>query len=343
MNKSIVIPGILCAGFASASGYLWQEMRAQRERADELQDQVAELRSLQKAQPATTYAPSADEPEITATAAQVTQAPATSSRAASMQAAPAVNAIPRNHFFSGFEQQQRLLQDPEFRKLMLAQQRTSVAMTHPDLISALGLSREQADRLFDLLAEQQMRSREKQLPMQGMTGPPDEAALQEMQRQAKEEQQSREAEVAALLGDAKMAEWKEYRQSISARFQVKQLHDLLAGSDAALREDQMQPLVAAIAQEQRRDLAENGFNMKLLPTRAVTEDHTRRIEESIDLTSASNQRIHDAAAAILSSDQLDSLDEMLNQNLNMQRMHLRMLCATASEDHALLTDRKSVV
>lgn len=323
MNKSIVIFGILCAGFASASGYLWQEMRAQRERADALQDQIAELSSQPKAQPATLPSSPTTEPEITAATTQVTQAPVTVARTASMQAASAVNAGSRKRVFNGFEQQQRLLRDPEYRKVMLAQQRRSMSMSHPDLKSALGLSREQTDHLFDLLAEQQIRSLEN---AQSMTDPPDQAALQEMERQVQEQQRNTEAEVASLLGDAKMAEWKEYRQTIGARYQVNELRATLAGGDSALRQDQIQPLVAAIAQEQRRIDTDGGY-IKLLPAHPTTENRARMLEESIERTAASHQRIHDAAASILSSDQLDSLDEMLNQNLDMQRVQVRMMRA----------------
>lgn len=341
MNKSILILGIGCAGLASASGYLWQEMHAQRARADSLQSQITQLRSVQKLRPATTYAPPATESTpTTAASSAVSEVPVTPARITSIQSAPNANGTARARFMGGFEQQQRLLKDPEYRKLMLAQQRMAMARMHPDLMSALGLSREQTGHLFDLLAEQQMRSMEHQPRMRGMNGPPDEATVQQMQREAQEEQQSREADVAALLGDEKLAEWKEYQESMGARFQVNQLRDTLASSDSALRQDQIQPLVAVIAQEQRRVMTDSAYNtprpmhasMQASMQAMTAENRTRAMEEMVERTRASNQRVHDAATAILSPDQLDSLDQMLNQNLDMQRMSVRMMRARAEAE-----------
>lgn len=63
------------------------------------------------------------------------------------------------------EREQRMLQYPEYRELLRAQQRLSLSQMHPDLAGYLQISKQQADGLLDLLAEQRVRDQAERRPI----------------------------------------------------------------------------------------------------------------------------------------------------------------------------------
>ena len=54
--------------------------------------------------------------------------------------------------------QRELLKDPEYRKAMQAQLRVNQTQNYPDLAEELGLTAEEANKLFDLLTEAEERA-----------------------------------------------------------------------------------------------------------------------------------------------------------------------------------------
>ncbi len=209
------------------------------------------------------------------------------------------------------EREQRLLQHPEYRDLLRARERLSLRQMHPDLVAFMQISKEQADQLFELLAEQRVREQSESRPT--WPSPGDVAAMQAFVETTQERQRGNEAEIGALLGPDKFQEWKEYEQSTMARFLVQRLQDTLP-DDVRLRTEQLRPLVRAIAREQREVFEDRTL---VLPQGDIPDEELQKHlqEWQLERMALANQRILDASASILSPRQLEHLGAILQQEL----------------------------
>jgi hypothetical protein len=339
MRHATLLFGVATLAFGSASAYLLQEVREERERSTALQARVQELEQA-RARPSP-FRPSRPTPSAVGNDSKRTVASAEPPVAAlaaapsaaisqAIQTSPQPAMSPRNRR-NEIERQLKLLQeDPEYRAAMRTQQRMQMSRQYSDVGQALQLQPDEADKLLDLLAEQQLRQMENRPPFN--EGQPDPAAMQEWQRKQQEQRRQNESEVAALLGSAKAQEWQSYQKTMPARTQVRELSTMLASSSNPLRQEQVQPLVDAIAAEQQRRSTE-------LPRPAVRSadgrpatpmDRTAMMEENLKRVEQYNQRMHDAAALHLSSQQLERFDQILKQQLEMQRANLSMMRARAA-------------
>jgi hypothetical protein len=236
----------------------------------------------------------------------------------------------RRRMQENFEQQRKMLQDPEYRELMRSQQKMGMKHMYGDMESMLGLSREEAQRVLDVLAEQQLRSMEQRPLMPPMDGSaPDQAAMREQQRYFAEMKRKNDAELAAALGP-KYSEWQEYQQNTWSRSQVTRLRESLAGSDEPLRQDQLKPLVQAMAREQQQ-IQMNSMRSQYPAGVAGPEAQMHMQEEWLERTAQSHERIRNAVSSLLTPSQLQQLQEQQDQERKMQELNLRMQRARLAE------------
>src|SRR5688572_15860565 len=141
---------LVCASLALVAGIvaskLWLELRAERGETASLRAQVVELQ--------TAASPSAPPrqlpvPQTQAEAANLAAAQATTQAAGAAAATPAGVGL-------GALRQQEMLKDPAYRKARVAQTRTNLMVQYPGLAEELGLTPDEADQLFTLLAENQV-------------------------------------------------------------------------------------------------------------------------------------------------------------------------------------------
>lgn len=334
MNRAIAVLAGATAVFASASAYLWQQERTLREQNAALTARVQELeRTPGKPSPFTAPLPepaAASPVDDTRTASPEPAANRALAigRVETPTAAATVNAPV---MFSTFRND-RLLNDPEYRAAMRSQQRMMLTNRYADLGEALGLQPAEVNGLIELLVDQQVARMNERPPFQPNIAP-DPAAMGEWSRRMQQLQLDQDRQVADLLGEAKLQEFKDYQRTEGARVQVNQLRQLLAGSGEPLTAEQSQPLVKALAAEQDRSQqdmqtvfhsAGNG--------RLSTEEQARRVETNLEQTLQAHRRLHDAASQYLTSTQLDQLDRLLKQRSDMQRINLRMLRARAEAE-----------
>ena len=199
------------------------------------------------------------------------------------------------------------------------------------LREALRLQPQEADRLMDLLAEQQLNMMSNPPPFGGRGQPPDPAELQQYQQQAQQQQRERDAQIASLLGDSKLQEWQSYQKTLGARSQLRELRTELAEAGMPLREGQIEPLVNSIAAEQEWRTQESMKYRSQLNAlgNAAPANRVNMMEQNLERAAEYNRRLHDAAAPYLSSDQLRRFDEHMNRQLEMQRVNLRLMRAQA--------------
>jgi len=232
---------------------------------------------------------------------------------------------------ASIEQQQRMLDDPDYRELMREQNKLSMSRFYSDLGPMLGLTQDESERLLDVLAEQQLRNMEQRPVMMGMDGtPPDPNTLREQQLRFEEMRRKNDAELAQVLGAAKFAEWQDYQNNQWSRSQVMRLREGLALSDEPLRQDQVKPLVQAMAREQQQMQTHSfGGVPRMRQMDSASQAHLS--EEWLERTTQSHQRIRDAVSGLLSPAQLQQLEAQQAQERKMQEINMRMQRARAAE------------
>lgn len=332
----------LAAGYVSA--HLWQQLRAEQEQTARLEARVAELEQATAAA-RNPFAPLRQPPPVAETAAVAPRATTAAPSAAPADARPAAAPEPADlvapRRLAMVSRHHDMLQDPEYRAAVRAQHRMMLPQSYPDVAKELNLTAEETSALFDLLANQQMESMDGVVSL-GADGPPDPATVLEFQRKAEQRREAHAAELAALLGSAKYAQWQQYQESMGARFQVNRLRDVLDATGHPLTDEQARPLIAAIAAEQKREaerarqesgtpgpdaVLSTSSGVALLGTALIAAgpgDALEHLEQSIERTEEANRRLRDVAATWLTAPQLEQFERMLDQELVMRRAHVRM-------------------
>jgi hypothetical protein len=349
MSKSVIVLVVATLACGSASAYLWRELRAEREETEALLARVAELEKAPLSSPAVVkprpveIAPAPVAPPEPENKPHSSAKPGLAAVANPAPSATIAFAGPnirngrmdpemQRRMQENFERQRAMLQDPEYRQLMRDQQKIGMRRMYGDMETMLGLSKEEADRVMDVLAEQQVRSME-QRPFFAMDGTqPDQAAIREQQRVFEETRRKNEAELATALGP-KYGEWQEYQQNMWSRSQVMRLKETLAASDEPLRQDQIKPLVQALAREQQQ-MQMSSMRGQQYGTKPSPENQLRMQEEWLERTAQSHERVRNAVSSLLSPAQMQQLQEQQEQERKMQEINLRMQRARAEEARA---------
>jgi hypothetical protein len=299
---------ILAAGVMSTK--LWRELRGERELTAALRAQLDEAGKVQAALPSTPApVPTPAVPAPPAVAAVPADKPA-----------PAVRPpqpIDMAASLREFEAQQReLWKDPEYRKARFAQIRTSVARNNMGLAEELGLSQAEADKLLDLLAEQEMRMSSDISLL--TTDQKDQAAIQETMRQQQESMRQRDESIAALLGPGKNAQWRQYQQNGPARSRITAMNNTLAQAGQALDAAQQKSLTGVLSAQLKNQSQEMSALLRGIDTRDPAgrarfgEVQRQRQEET-------NRRILADAQSILNEQQLAVLRAQFAQQEAMNR------------------------
>jgi hypothetical protein len=362
MSKTVLVLFAVSVGLGLLSLHLVNQMRAGNATIAELQAQVAKLESERQRDPPAPAQEPTPAPTATWQVEQVAPAPATPNKETSKATAassappaePMIAAAPSVEDRLGMlrdsrERQRQLMQDPEYREAMRVQQRANVGRQYPGVGRELGLTPEQTEQLFDVLAEQQVRANEQaQLLWESDDGDP--AAMQQrqqkMQQQWMDVQKKNEAELAAHLGADKVQAWKEYQSTLPARYQAEQLRTTLAGRGVALDDDASRAIVKAYAEAQKAEMQEyanmsrtNAAPGKVAALTMVTprgfvgptapqEVYDRQLE----FAKKRHQRVLDALTPYLTYEQRETLQKEQEAELKMQEAQIRMMRAQSKID-----------
>lgn len=225
--------------------------------------------------------------------------------------APSTNPAPppgpaRPAGFAPYSMDPRLVKNPEFRAALLDQNRVGIEQEFRDLPKALGLSADQTDKLFDLLAEQQVRS----IETQWVKYEPGSPAGNRQDGYTRNRE-----ELAGLLGPSNMIRYDEFRATLPGRVEVNSVRNELARGPEPLREEQVEPFVAVVNTELQRLEQEVRDSGPPDPMRTDPATYSRQVA----LTIAANQRIVDAVRPLLSVAQLAGLKDLYRrQRLQME-------------------------
>lgn len=319
---------LVCAALALIASIvsvnLWRELRAERQLTAQLRGDVQQAEERVAAAQAARVAPVGlvaqstqnDRPNGETRAPAVP--PVVVAAAPTAPAALDINTLRLR--------QQELMQDPEYRRARLSQTRLSLPQNYPGLAEELGLSQAELDRLFDLLAEQQLQMSDVTMSMSTSNGvQPDQATSLEASRRLQEMNRAQQDSLRAMLGDDGYGKFQGYQQTRGARQQVIQLGRTLDGMGQSLTPEQSRPLTAAYVAEQQRQQDElRQISRSIAQAGPMSPmEQERFMEERFNLQEQSNRRLVDAARAHLNAQQLQTLQSMLDQQLTMNRASSR--------------------
>ena len=215
----------------------------------------------------------------------------------------------------------RLLQDAQYREAMRRFRILELTSGHVDLAKVLGISQEKADRLIKLLADRELRYLSKPHP-----NPRNEEEQRIRQAEIERSQQEGDAEIASLIGEARLSEWKDYQQSLGSRHDVYQLGANLFAIGHPLREDQVEPLIAAIHEERKRvDQKLRDYTASLTWSDGMeVKSHGYRDHRRTELLEAADERIRASASDILSPAQFAVFEDMLRRSRELDAARQQM-------------------
>lgn len=254
------------------------------------------------------------------------------------------------------ERQRALWRDPEYRAAMLEQHKTALRRRYGDAAQEFGLTASEMDRLLEVLAVAQLPDAEMAELGAGVRGDgtPDPAQMRKLQELMATRQRTQEAALRTLLGDARYAQWQDYERSMPSRMQVAQARTDLAAAGLPIDAEQARALGRLLADEQRR--AQEDFRalniatpFSAVPTTRATpgaaatglavpaappsaEERLRQQRTMLEMAERTNARLRDAAAAVLTAEQLEIFMQPRVTGVATQRATLRVQEATAGAD-----------
>ena len=278
---------------AATSAWLWRELNQERQERENLEIQVA-----QQGDPRLVRNAQSD--------AAVESSPAARPRQAALEEAQqsGISAIETRIFDP--RSNPRLRQDSNYLE---ARERFYEAMLndeYPDLARVLRVSEKTATRLIELRAEQRVRKFGAGLP----TGDETNQSLFKLEKQQREYEA--DVEIAALIGQAKLQEWKDYEGSVPERQQVKRLRLELMDSSDPLEFEDGEPLIRALYEVRLQ--VQQEFNAMIVDTPSGDEDHPSAEalgEKLMRSNEDSNRRMLNASEELLSPSQLKIFRRML--------------------------------
>lgn len=221
-------------------------------------------------------------------------------------------------------EESELLRDPAYFAAARRISELELRAGYFDLADALGISMATADRLIELVAEQGLRNMEL-YERAHESGPGREAWKLERARI----QQTREAEIATIIGAAKLDDWLNYVASDRVRHQVRELGAELYAKENPLRGDQAGALVEIIHGERsraKRELADYSATLAWSDD-MQTGSHRARSQREAELTRMADDNIRKRAGKVLNREQAALLGAKLGLEREMQEAELERIQA----------------
>jgi hypothetical protein len=312
-------PTIILAGaaFAGAALSLWLalELRTERARADalstRLQEKLAPVSVPVPAREPVQPLPARDEPSPT-------RSPAAAIVSSNDPVSRPARRIPATSE-EWMQRQRQLMNDPQYREAWYEQQRLQMTGRRDKLKEFLQLTDEQANAIIDLNIDRMLTWQFQTAP-----DPANQDEMRERRERAEEAQRVEESRLRELLGDSKFAQYQEYLESSPSRQQVGRFQSELSGADA-LRDDQIEPLVAAMHAEHTRMTKDlQAFHKSLSWEGDGSAAMQKMSERQTEEMKASHARLRKAAGGILTLGQIEQLEAMLERDVARHKAQERM-------------------
>ncbi len=211
-----------------------------------------------------------------------------------------------------------LMKDPAMKEMMRDQQKSVIHMMYGSLFKELNLTPEEKEKFKSLLTDAQMKNIEF---APGLLGGRKEGAEDTNKLLADAKKQT-DADVKALLGDERFAQYEEYQKSMGERMQLDQFKTRMAAENLPLQDQQVAQLFQAMKEE------------KAAVPPVIPTDNTQapkkemftagNLEKQMAWMEDYNRRVAGRAGQILSPEQLQQYLEWQQQQASMQKLGLDM-------------------
>jgi hypothetical protein len=188
-----------------------------------------------------------------------------------------------------------------------------LAQSNPGLVETLGLSRTEADNLFDVMAEAQLELTVEFTEMVAKAGgsPPSMAAMRETVS-------GREDPARAVLGEARYAQYQDYQRNAKPVLtRVSSLGYSLSSASQPLNDSQARALAAAILTERQRQEAAAASRPN--PNPGVPGNAADTMAEYRSAEEESRRRVIAAVWSHLDAAQIDVLQKENEQQIASAR------------------------
>jgi hypothetical protein len=325
MRTLTLVSTITAVTLAAACGFFARQARLESDRADaelaqrlELQQRMERLEHERRsfADELAEAETSRIDPTHAVGAARTAQpADAAKSRSDSGTPTQGVTTRPNRRF--------RMLQHPAGRELLRAQDRSLIEDEHQHLARDLGWTKEDQNSLIDLLVEQGMERSDLLASTPGMV---DGAQLEQLSAR-------HERQVAALLGDDKARQYRDYEDDGPLRALVAQLRGQLPQS-AALSDEQAARLRTALRDVRagfRKEMEQRYAGQQITATMGtwyggefISSDSlgTPRQRQFLEQIEAYHQQMGQAAARVLTTAQMNLFSQIQERRLAEQRARM---------------------
>jgi hypothetical protein len=214
----------------------------------------------------------------------------------------------------------KMMKDPAMREMMREQQKAMINLMYSGLYKDLKLSPEEKDKLRDLLTDAQMRNVE---GAQGMFGDKkDPAAEAELTKAIADSKKQTDAEIKALLGDERYAQYEDYQKNVGERMQVDQFKNQLAAENLPLRDDQSAQLMQIMKEEKAARPPVIPTDQTEMPKKDMFT--SENLDKQLKWMDEYNRRVFDRAGQVLTPEQLTKYQAFQEQQTSMQKLGLQM-------------------
>ena len=204
--------------------------------------------------------------------------------------------------------------------MIRSQQKTIMQKMYGPLIKDLNLAPEQKDRFMDLMTSNQMAA----VDNAGALLNASDAGKTEAAKALKDKQTELESNLKALLGDDKFSQYQDYTKTMADRMQLDSFRQQLDNGNQGLQEDQTKSLLQAMKEEREKVPPVVPSKVGDSPADYAKALSPENLDKQVQWQEDVNRRVQERAAQILTPEQLKEFTDFQNQQLNMQKVGMKM-------------------
>ncbi len=214
----------------------------------------------------------------------------------------------------------KMMKDPAMREMMREQQKAMINMMYGGLFKELNLSPEEKDKFKELLTESQMG---KVAATQGLLGgAQDEATTAAAKQAVADAKKQADADLKALLGEQRYAQYEDYQKNVGERMQLDQLKNHLAGENVPLRDEQNAQLLQIMKEEKLALPPAISTEQSEMPDQSTFTP--QKMDEQLKWMEQYNARVADRAKNVLTPEQFINYQKFQEQQASMQKLGMQM-------------------
>ncbi len=215
-----------------------------------------------------------------------------------------------------------MMKDPAMREMIRDQQKSVINMMYGGLFKELKLSPEEKDRFKEILTDAQMKNIQ---TAQGLVAPGKEggeSAAADAGQQLTDSKKQTDAEIKALLGDERFAQYEDYQKNVGERMQLDQFKNQLTGDSQPLRDEQTALMLQAMNEEKTKIPPVIPDDRTQVPKKDMFT--AENLDKQLKWMDDYNRRVLDRAGQILTPEQLKQYRSFQEQQASMQKLGLQM-------------------